>query len=93
MSSWLPDEKIVDMEPALLNYCKDFIAKAFNEEKSEKAIADYIRSKLEEKEEGKWNVILGTNFGSHVVHSSRRYGYFHVGEIDILIWQSGYSNS
>jgi dynein light chain LC8-type len=86
MSSWLPEEIIVDMEPALLNYCKDFIAKAFNEEKTDKAIADYIRSKLVEKEEGKWNVIIGRNFGSHVVHSSRRYGYFHVGEMDILIW-------
>jgi dynein light chain LC8-type len=92
MSSWAPEEKILDMDEGILHYCKDFIVKAFNEEKTEKAIAEFIRTKLEEKDEGKWNVILGKNFASHVVHRSRRYGFFQVGEIQILIWQSGSPN-
>lgn len=83
------EEKILDLDDTIRNYCLEFISKAFNEEKSEKAMAEYIKAKLEEKDEGKWNVVIGKNFGSHVVHRSRRYGYFQVGEISILIWQSG----
>ena len=58
------------------------------ETKDEKKIAELIRKNLEEKEEGKWNVVLGKDFGSHIVHKSRRYGYFQIGELNILIWQS-----
>jgi dynein light chain LC8-type len=83
------DEKILDMDDAIRNYSIEFITRAFSEEKSEKAIAEFIRTKLEEKEEGKWNVVIGKDFGTHVVHKSRRYGYFLVGEVNILIWQSG----
>jgi len=82
-------EKITDLDENIKQSCIDFIDKAFIEEKTEKAIADYIRMKFEEKEEGKWNVIIGKDFGSHVVHRSRRYGLFQVGELNILIWQSG----
>ena len=82
-------EKILDLDDQIKQSCIDFIEKAFYEEKNEKAIAEYIRSKFEEKEEGKWNVIIGKDFGSHVVHKSRRYGLFQVGELNILIWQSG----
>jgi dynein light chain LC8-type len=89
MSFNVLQEKILDMDESIKAYCLEFINKAFSEEKTDKAIADFIKSKLEEKDEGKWNVIIGKNFGSHVVHRSRRYGYFQVGEINILIWQSG----
>ncbi len=89
MSLNLLEEKILDLDESIRNYCLEFISKAFNEEKSDKAIAEFIKSKLEEKDEGKWNVIIGKNFASHVVHRSRRYGYFQVGEVSILIWQSG----
>lgn len=82
-------EKIADLDEAIKQSCIDFIDKAFLEEKNEKAIAEYIRMKFEEKEEGKWNVIIGKDFASHVVHKSRRYGLFQVGELNILIWQSG----
>ena len=45
---------------------------------------------LDEKDDGgKWNVVLGKDFGTHVVHKSRKYGLFQVGELQILIWQSG----
>lgn len=83
------EEKILDLDDVVKHHISDFIIRAFQDEKSERAIAEYIRTKLEEKEEGKWNVIVGKDFGSHIVHKSRRYGYFQVGEISILIWQSG----
>lgn len=89
MSISFLEEKILDMDDVTRNACIEMVTRAFNEEKSDKAISEFIKNKLEEKEEGKWNVIVGKDFGSHVVHKSRRYGYFQVGEISVLIWQSG----
>jgi hypothetical protein len=82
------EEKILDLDDIIKNHAVEFIKKAFTEEKSERAMAEYIRARLEEKEEGKWNVIIGKSFGTSVVHKSRRYGYFQVGEINILVWQA-----
>jgi dynein light chain LC8-type len=82
------EEKVLDLDDTIRHYALEFVSKAFTEEKSEKAMADYIKSKLEEKEEGKWNVIIGKDFATHVTHRSRRYGYFQVGEMNVLIWQS-----
>lgn len=82
------EEKILDLEDTIKNNMIEIIMRAFNEEKSEKAIADSIRRHLEEKEDGKWNVILGKDFGSKIVHKSRRYAYFQIGELSLLIWQS-----
>ena len=85
----IPEEKILDMDEGVRLFIREQIQKAFTDEKSERGIAENLRLKLEEKEEGKWNVVIGKDFGSHVVHKSRRYGLFQVGEISILIWQSG----
>ena len=89
MSSVNPIEKILDLDGEIKNPIIESIKFAFYEETSEAKIAESIRKKLEEKEEGKWNVIIGKDFGTHVVHRSRRYAFFQVGEMNILIWQSG----
>jgi hypothetical protein len=38
-----------------------------------------------------WNVIVGKNFGSHVVHQTKSYLFASYGddEIYVLIWKSG----
>lgn len=89
MSSVNPIEKILDLDGDIKNPIIESIKFAFYEETTESKIAESIRKKLEEKEEGKWNVIIGKDFGTHVVHKSRRYAFFQVGEMNILIWQSG----
>ncbi len=91
MSEQKIQEKILDLDDAMKFFCIDVIDRAFKEETSEKSMSEFIKSRLEEKDEGKWNVIIGRNFGSHVVHRSRRYGYFQLGEISILIWQTSSS--
>lgn len=83
------EEKVIDGDETFKNYMYEFITKAYAEKVDDKAIAEYIRIKLEEKEPGKWNVVVGRDFGSHVVHLSKRYGYWKLGEQSILIWQSG----
>lgn len=82
-------EKITDLDDKMKNFITETIKKAFQEEKSDVAIVEYIKRSCEDKDEGKWNVVMGKDFGSKIVHKARKYGYFEVGEKGILIWQSG----
>jgi hypothetical protein len=85
----IPVEMILDLDDQLKDEMKRIILKAFHEEIPLNRMCETIKMKLQEKEEGKWNVIIGKDFSTFVVHKSRRYGLFKVGELNILIWQSG----
>ena len=85
----IPIELILDLDESMKIIVKDFIKKAFTEETSFQKMCDYIKTRLQEKEEGKWNVVIGKDFSTFVVHRSRRYGLFKIGELNILVWQSG----
>ena len=82
-------ELILDLDEPMKETIKDLIRKAFTEETTFIKMCDLIKSKLVEKEEGKWNVIIGKDFSTFLVHRSRRYGLFKVGELNVLVWQSG----
>ena len=82
-------ELILDLDEPMKTTIKDLIRKAFTEETTFIKMCDLIKAKLQEKEEGKWNVIIGKDFSTFVVHRSRRYGLFKVGEVNVLVWQSG----
>ena len=82
-------ELILDLDEPMKATIKDLIRKAFTEESTFIKMCDLIKSKLVEKEEGKWNVIIGKDFSTFLVHRSRRYGLFKVGELNVLVWQSG----
>ena len=36
-----------------------------------------------------WHCILGKNYGSHVVHATKNFIYFYIGQIAILLFKSG----
>ena len=82
-------ELILDLDEPMKITIKDLIRKAFTEETTFIKMSDLIKANLVEKEEGKWNVIIGKDFSTFVVHRSRRYGLFKVGEVNVLVWQSG----
>ena len=82
-------ELILDLDEQMKTTIKDLIRKAFTEETTFIKMCDLIKAKLQEKEEGKWNVIIGKDFSTFLVHRSRRYGLFKVGELNVLVWQSG----
>ena len=82
-------ELILDLDEPMKTFIKDLIRKAFTEETTFIKMCDLIKAKLQEKEEGKWNVIIGKDFSTFLVHRSRRYGLLKVGEVNVLVWQSG----
>lgn len=85
----IPTEVIMDLEENLRAPMKEIIFKAFSNEINLLKMCEYIKAKLQEKEDGKWNVVIGKDFASHIVHRSRKYGLYQVGELSILVWQSG----
>ncbi len=35
-----------------------------------------------------WNYVVGRNFGSHVVHQTKKYIYFQVKDTSVLLWKA-----
>ena len=85
----IPEDVILDLDEKMKMDVRETIKKAFSEERFPSKICQFIKAKLLEKEEGKWNVILGREFSTYVAHRSRRYGLFKVGEVNVMVWQSG----
>ena len=85
----IPVDVILDLDDTMKLAMRETIYKAFSEELPIDKMCDFIKGKLTEREEGKWNVVIGKDFSTTIVHKSRRYGLFKVGELSILIWQSG----
>lgn len=83
------EDKVLDVDDLVRGYMSEFLNRAYNERTDDKQIAEFIREKLEERDPGKWNVIVGKDFASHVTHLAKKYGYWKLGEQNILIWQSG----
>ena len=84
-----PEEIVVDGELAVKSLMLKSINEAYSSKADDKQIAEYIREKMEEREAGKWNVVVGRDFASHVSHMSKKYGYYQLGEQSILVWKSG----
>lgn len=82
-------DKILDGDDNTRSVMFTAINKAYSNKCNDQEIAEFIRQELEEKDPGKWNVIVGKDFGSHVSHLSKKYGYWKLGEQSILIWKSG----
>ena len=36
-----------------------------------------------------WHVVVGTNYGSHVVHATKNFIYFYIGPLAFLVFKSG----
>ncbi|MCQ2816740.1 MAG: hypothetical protein MJ252_05680 [archaeon] len=87
--SQVATEIIMDLDEGLRKDVLGFIERAFTEQTNLLNMCDIIKDWLQEKEPGKWNVIIGKDFASDIVHRSRKYGLYSVGELSILIWQSG----
>eukprot|EP00347_Sterkiella_histriomuscorum_P015742 403355853 len=83
--------KVVDMEQAMQDHARKSIFEAFENLREERFIANKIRDDFDKVFGPSWNVIVGKNFGSHVVHQTKSYLFASYGddEIYILIWKSG----
>ena len=55
--------------------------------KQEKVIARYLKAEMDKRGNG-WNCVVGRNFGGHVIHQTKKYAFFQMRELSILLWKS-----
>ena len=67
----------------------EIAAFALNEFLSESVMANYIKKEFDKKYSPTWHVVIGTSYGSHVVHATKHFIYFYLGDKAFLIFKSG----
>jgi dynein light chain LC8-type len=65
-----------------------YIQVVFANFNSEEDIAQNLKLELDKNEGMGWNVVVGSDFGSHVFHRTKKYIYVRVLELYVLIWKS-----
>uniref|UniRef100_A0A8C0TWM0 Dynein light chain n=2 Tax=Canis lupus familiaris TaxID=9615 RepID=A0A8C0TWM0_CANLF len=55
----------------------------------EKDIAAHIKKEFDKKYNPTWHCIVGRNFGSYVIHETKHFIYFYLGQVAILLFKSG----
>lgn len=48
-----------------------------------------IKKEMDETWEAYWHVVAGHGFGSEVTHQSRRFVFFYVGDLAVLLYKAG----
>mmetsp|Transcript_16325 Transcript_16325/g.23620 ORF Transcript_16325/g.23620 Transcript_16325/m.23620 type:complete len:93 (-) Transcript_16325:782-1060(-) len=55
----------------------------------EKDIAAFLKREFDKKHQPTWHCVVGKSFGSYVTHETRRFIYFYVGNLAVLLFKSG----
>ena len=80
---------VVDMEEEMLQHIIGIVANAFESCRTERDVANTLKADLDQKYDKVWNVVVGRDFGSHVVYQTKRYVFLSYNENTcILIWKS-----
>mmetsp|Transcript_21486 Transcript_21486/g.43927 ORF Transcript_21486/g.43927 Transcript_21486/m.43927 type:complete len:90 (+) Transcript_21486:53-322(+) len=89
MAAFKAHVKTVDMSEEMEADAIAIATTAIMEHSVEKDMASYIKREFDKKHSPTWHVIIGTNYGSHVVHATKHFIYFYLGPKAILIFKSG----
>jgi len=81
--------KTVDMNEEMETDAISLATDALNTYSSEVQMCAYIKREFDKKYSPTWHVVIGTNFGSHVVHATKHFIYFYLGQKAILLFKSG----
>ena len=82
--------QVVDMTQDMQDVAEAQILEAFDNFSREDVIANEIKKYFDKHYNPSWNVIVGKNFGSHVVTMTKSYLFasLYNDEISVLIWKS-----
>ena len=80
----------VDMDEAMRKEAEKTILAAFEEYNSEEKIASTIKKTFDKNYKDNWNVIVGKNFGGHVINQTKCYMFASLNndEVSVLLWKS-----
>ena len=82
--------QVVDMSDEMKQSAVDTIKQAFDNFSKEEKIANDIKTHFDKQWQPSWNVIVGKNFGSHVINQTQCYMFASLNddEICVLMWKS-----
>ncbi|XP_037599668.1 dynein light chain 2, cytoplasmic-like [Cebus imitator] len=87
----MSDQKAViknaDMSEDMQQYAVGRATQARPKYNLEKAIAAYINKEFDKKYNPTWHCFVGRKFGSYVTHETKRFIYFYLGQVAILLFQ------
>ena len=78
----------LDMEEGNVEKIKTLVQGVMRVTFTENDICSQIKNALDKEFSLGWNVVVGRDFGSHVIHKTKNYMYLKVMELSILIWKS-----
>mmetsp|Transcript_44736 Transcript_44736/g.95163 ORF Transcript_44736/g.95163 Transcript_44736/m.95163 type:complete len:89 (-) Transcript_44736:285-551(-) len=81
--------KTVDMSEEMEKDAIEISREALFEYNVESQMAAHIKREFDKKYSPTWHVVIGTNYGSHVVHATKHFIYFYLGPKAILLFKSG----
>lgn len=81
--------KSVDMPEELQNDAINAAVTEIDEGSVEKDVAAFIKNEFDKKHGPNWQCVVGRNFASLVTPETRRFIYFYVGQIAVLLFQTG----
>ena len=92
-----PIVKSTDMPDVMQSHAISCTQKAIEQSKEEGCkksefhnfLAKKIKKEFDASYGGVWHCIVGRNFGSFVVHQSRTFIYFYLGQTAVLLFKSG----
>lgn len=81
--------KTVDMSEEMEKDAIQIATEALFEYNVEAHMAAHIKREFDKKYSPTWHVVIGTNYGSHVVHATKHFIYFYLGQVAVLLFKSG----
>lgn len=88
MAERKPNIKAVDMTEEMHNDAIEIATKSIEAHVTEKDIAFQIKKEFDKKHGPTWQVIVGRQFGADVIHESKHFIYFYLGQLAILLWKA-----
>lgn len=76
-----PAFNATDMDEDYLKKVSDITFSAMTQYKQERQIAHFIKYEFDRLDGYGWNCIVGHNFGSHIIHQTKKYVFYKVKEL------------
>ena len=82
--------QVYDMDEEMKAAAEEQILKCFQSYSREEKIASEIKQFFDKNYNPAWNVVVGKNFGSHVINQTKCYMFasYKDDEMSILLWKS-----
>ena len=82
--------QVYDMDEEMKAAAEEQILKCFQTYSREEKIASEIKQFFDKNYNPAWNVIVGKNFGSHVINQTKCYMFasYKNDEMSVLLWKS-----